>query len=1482
MSSFNSSIHWRIFKRGKFVLNACAATILLAAATSAQAAPVGGEITSGAGAISQLGRETVIEQNSARLDVNWKDFSSNIGERITFQQPGRDALAVNRVVGRVPSQLDGALNANGRVFIINPHGITFGKNARVDVGSLLATTALNGFEADEAISFSGKGEGSVINHGDISVSNGGFAILAAPYIKNSGTISANLGQVELASTNGFTLDLRGDNLITYAVSEEALKKAGVDQQGSVNAGSGQVNITTHFAQSLTDAVVNLDGVVDVSAFAPAGQGGDIIVKSSGTTNFNAGAKLLAKGGSESGDAGFVEVSGQTVAVNGNVDLTAANGKLGTFLIDPVDIVIRNGSGTNRENVFYEEWIEQMALSTHITLEAENSIVMLDLADNELTGGLGDITLRTVGPMAVPENEEDVVRVPGIRFQDKNDTIRTTVGDVTIDAKFGAINIGNIVTGGEFVEAPGEISLRSRDKENGRIIANDLTVRGIDGTGKITLDSKHNVIVNDIEIDVSGQGTQNHEAKAILNIDADTILFNDIRVNADAESVIGYRVTAQFLGIEMPEEEVETASRVEASFDEEEVIELVNQNTLFGYAVLDDNGNPLYGKILSESLEEVKSGKKFRVVTPDETRIKFFTISTAPALPQAAAPEFENNVLGQGKDIKRIAFSEDGETVTAFNNGDELGAINFDIDELFSVSSTAWKSGKAEATAKAVVTGDLIRGDEVDVHSRARVETMEFAEHGFKGNSAFSKAVLNVYGNRNVTLGSVEVTSNIFGEQENFVPDAWEVEVEPEEEIFQVQEVSFDVEPKEKEPQKGWLKNATSETEVEIFSGVKTSKKSLGDPSEEGGNVNLASLSVYSGGQWLGAQNQGHGDSMSLEDTFYNDSYVDLLAHGFINIDGEFSSEANARLLGDRLSSRLSSYSWIFAAAYLHEERPGSGRIIFNGDVLSNAIADNLSGYGTAIADSYADFYADKSMTLFSGLDLGSSASNFGSLDAGNATSYTEAYLTSGSSGEDRRSPNLSNGRILIDGDVNLISSARGNGAASSDFGNIGFFFGEEISSQTYGTFMATGGSVEINGDVTASSDATMNYQGHLAESQICGFGFDRKFGGVFQPTVSADTFLEIITQPTGLKENSPITDITVNGDIFATASAAKTVLTEADSEQNLVNSLFFASNDEQTFNELELFDLQGIGAIASSNVLISSAGNATIDGGVESFADATTQGEYLPFFGKEEKAPQARCEEEGSCEVNAFIEPELPEPEGQTALANSEVNLIAGAELDRPSFGSSFNLTGIGNLTVENNISSIATATSEIPGVMANTTRGHTLLGVSESSEMFLNGGSDPLAKGNELVSQGRETIYNDIGSRQDIPLFGDNVSQLIIIGAATFPNNEGGSTPNPIVPIPPSTQTSENGSGGEGETFTPPNPSDEGEGFIPQPQGDNGFNDDVNVITAFTRRNSPNLQLPFGLINPAAGGNIDSVFCMFVNTADQPQLCQGADQAVF
>lgn len=108
--------------------------VLLIAPAYGAGGPSGGQIVSGVGSISQSGALTTIQQRSPTLQLNWQSFNVGAGQTVDFVQPGRNALAVNRIFGSTPSAIIGRLNANGQVWLINPNGVLFGPSAR-EVGS---------------------------------------------------------------------------------------------------------------------------------------------------------------------------------------------------------------------------------------------------------------------------------------------------------------------------------------------------------------------------------------------------------------------------------------------------------------------------------------------------------------------------------------------------------------------------------------------------------------------------------------------------------------------------------------------------------------------------------------------------------------------------------------------------------------------------------------------------------------------------------------------------------------------------------------------------------------------------------------------------------------------------------------------------------------------------------------------------------------------------------------------------------------------------------------------------------------------------------------------------------------------------------------------------------------------------------------------------------------------------------------------------
>jgi filamentous hemagglutinin family protein len=289
--------------------------------------PTGGQVVYGQAIISNPDAlNTVINQSSQNLITNWQTFSIAQPETTTFKQPDSSAIALNRVIGGDPSKILGSLKANGQVFISNPSGILFGKNAQVNVHGLMATT--HNISNEDFINSNYrfiKGDGqpnvSVINRGTIEAAS--YVALFGAAVENSGTIVAHLGSVALAAGNAATLDFNGDGLISFQVTADIdgdVKDTDgnslndrVKNSGLIKADGGQIQLTAQSAANVIRSIVNNEGIIEANTVSEQGgriflDGGDNgIVSNSGT--------LAAKGDDAGEVGGRIIVTGETVELN---------------------------------------------------------------------------------------------------------------------------------------------------------------------------------------------------------------------------------------------------------------------------------------------------------------------------------------------------------------------------------------------------------------------------------------------------------------------------------------------------------------------------------------------------------------------------------------------------------------------------------------------------------------------------------------------------------------------------------------------------------------------------------------------------------------------------------------------------------------------------------------------------------------------------------------------------------------------------------------------------------------------------------------------------------------------------------------------------------------------------------------------------------------------------------------------------------------
>ncbi|HEY9623634.1 MAG TPA: S-layer family protein [Crinalium sp.] len=105
------------------------------------------------------GNVNVLIEGGARRGSNlfhsFSEFSIPAGHSAFFNNPADVTTIFSRVTGHSRSSIDGLIRANGvaNVFLLNPNGIVFGANARLDIGGSFVASTANRIHFSDGISF---------------------------------------------------------------------------------------------------------------------------------------------------------------------------------------------------------------------------------------------------------------------------------------------------------------------------------------------------------------------------------------------------------------------------------------------------------------------------------------------------------------------------------------------------------------------------------------------------------------------------------------------------------------------------------------------------------------------------------------------------------------------------------------------------------------------------------------------------------------------------------------------------------------------------------------------------------------------------------------------------------------------------------------------------------------------------------------------------------------------------------------------------------------------------------------------------------------------------------------------------------------------------------------------------------------------------------------------------------------------------------
>jgi filamentous hemagglutinin family protein len=410
-------------------------------------------------------------RRGGNLFHSFGQFNINEGQNLYFANPAGVSNIFSRVTGSDPSRILGTLGVQGaaNLFLLNPKGIIFGQNARLDLGgSFFATTA-------QTIQFGTQGFFSAVEPqtpplltvnpsamlftqtpiaeissrsiAPFSVADQRFGlgvpdgqqltVLGGNVRLDGGGIGGGLhapeGRVEIGSVGGLgaiALDTQGRLVFPETVdradvsfTNRAVSRVERNSQGSLAITARDLNIQ----QSILIAGID-EGVI-----APDRPPGDITLKATGAIRI-ANQSSVRNSTNGTGNAGNINVSGRSLLVDGSEVLTFTNskGNAGDLIFNVRDSIEfdqgRIGTSLNSPESVGNGG--RIVMNTGVLSIKDNTEVF---ADTQGQGNAGNIFINARGAVSL---DDSII----VAYVEAN-TGRGNAGDINITARSLSLTTG---------------------------------------------------------------------------------------------------------------------------------------------------------------------------------------------------------------------------------------------------------------------------------------------------------------------------------------------------------------------------------------------------------------------------------------------------------------------------------------------------------------------------------------------------------------------------------------------------------------------------------------------------------------------------------------------------------------------------------------------------------------------------------------------------------------------------------------------------------------------------------------------------------------------------------------------------------------------------------------------------------------------------------------------------------------------------------
>ncbi|MDD5214469.1 MAG: filamentous hemagglutinin N-terminal domain-containing protein [Methylococcales bacterium] len=521
--------------------------------------------------------------SGTNLFHSFQTFNINSGESATFTGAGNITNVISRVTGGKISTIDGVLRSQvGKAdfYFINPAGVVFGKDAKLDVPASFYASTENSLRFKDGVNYSA----ADLKNNTLSISMPEqFGMLDANAQNNSllGIDSAKLSVNEkqtlgLASGNiqisdNAQLNAPDGNIIIAANNEAIITDSLVNADGN---GQGKIAVSTK-ELTMENSIVTASnvGAVDMKAGEgveittanldlfnhsqirstsyDAGAGGDVNINASGNIDVKSGSVISAhslangKGGVVNINAVSLNLDGKNqsdtdftgIATNANPNSTAQAGQVN---VQVDSLTIENGAQMNSSTFGEGDANSVTVMAKNITIDGKGSAFATGIGSNanpNSNGNAGNIAITsdnvnlsnggTINSVTFSTGDAGSIQVDAKTVAIDGQNNKTKVTGISSDTAGSTGNAGQVV-----------LNAKQLTINNTGTISSSTMGSGLGGTVQVKSDN----------VDINGKGSEDNLLTGIFSNAYGTGNAGNVSVNADLLTLTEKgRITSNTIG-----------------------------------------------------------------------------------------------------------------------------------------------------------------------------------------------------------------------------------------------------------------------------------------------------------------------------------------------------------------------------------------------------------------------------------------------------------------------------------------------------------------------------------------------------------------------------------------------------------------------------------------------------------------------------------------------------------------------------------------------------------------------------------------------------------------------------------------------------------------------------------------------------------------------------------------------------------------------